>query len=50
MIRTYKLGMTGPRRPESLRAILRRLEREIAVDATRLDRRSTGLTAYRPAH
>ena len=50
MIRTYKLGMTGSRRPESLREILRRLEREIASDATRLDRRTTVRTADRPAH
>ena len=47
MIRTWKLGTTGPRRPESLRDILRRIEQELAADPRRA-RRGHPLTA-RPA-
>lgn len=45
MIRTYKLGTTGHRRPESLRDIFRRIERELAGDALRANRRGAIVTA-----
>lgn len=45
MIRTYPLGTTGPRRPESLREILRRIERELAADPQRAARRRSLLVA-----
>jgi hypothetical protein len=47
MFRTYPLGTTGPRRPESLRDIIRRVERELAADPERVARRRA-LLASRP--
>jgi hypothetical protein len=41
MLRTYPIGTTAPRRPESLRDIVRRIERELAADPERVARRRT---------
>lgn len=47
MFRTYPLGTTGARRPESLREIIRRIERDLAADPERVARRRAVL-AGRP--
>ena len=47
MLRTYPIGITGPRRPESLRAILRRIERDLATDPARIARQNAILLPQR---